>query len=256
MPIYTVANSCKFTIFIALMVLGFFLYITLLSAVHTAFHDRQGDFGSRHEEWKHTLTWVEKRNSLPNYFLRPKLYASSSKKWPPNEKYRNGVMVFVHNAKTGGSSMRRCIRSLRETWNKTTPTRLYSAISGNLRTFYRNMLNSSKIDYKNDMYWGDMSMGVCDYIDKPCSYFAILRNPYERAVGTYIMCRQQQGRHRAHLCQLEHANNMTVKQWSIYQESQFFDQLLVNPEILADHPKFNDLFQGELSKKKYDRLLG
>ncbi|XP_070563001.1 uncharacterized protein [Ptychodera flava] len=249
LPMYTLANSCKAIILIMSVALAFFTYVTFFSIIHSKLSKVNDDSRSPQDlPWKKDVPWIVKRNTLPNFFMRKRV--TDGHKWPPNDYYRSGVIVFVHNTKAGGAAMRQCLNHLRRPWNKTTPISLYSAISDELKSSYSELLNSSQMLHNNDMYWGDMAIGVCDYISKPCSYFTMFRNPYDRVVASYLMCRGRE--HKPHICKFKRADEMTIKEWALYQGSLTFDQLLLNPEFLANKSKYSQLLYGSLNATHHE----
>ncbi|PIK52749.1 hypothetical protein BSL78_10382 [Apostichopus japonicus] len=79
-------------------------------------------------------------------------------------------------------------------------------------------------------YMGGYSFGICDALHngRPCSYFTMVRNPYERIISCYFFCQRSS---KDQLCTALNAANVTLKEWALHQGSYFFNQILLHPHV-------------------------
>lgn len=115
------------------------------------------------------------RNFVPNVFLYP-LHALPLK---------STIVSFLHNPKSGGTSVKDCMLSLGKAMNKNEPVVVATSTVAEVR---ENLLNH--MTSPSDYYMGDAVLGICDYVEgRPCSYFTMVREPYERMVSHYYFCK-------------------------------------------------------------------
>ncbi|XP_077981975.1 uncharacterized protein LOC144436982 [Glandiceps talaboti] len=170
--------------------------------------------------------WLLKKNFLPNFYMRERNQVNTLE-WPPDNVYRNGTIVFVHNQKSGGSTIKKCLSTIMKMTNNPSPT---LAANPNALNFYTLMLTTGVNKDLARCYVGDSTFGICEFGSKPCSYFTVLRDPYERVISSHNMCRLLD----APQCIMRNATKLSIKQWAIHQGSFFFRQLLANPAFFTD----------------------
>ncbi|KAJ8030647.1 hypothetical protein HOLleu_27117 [Holothuria leucospilota] len=118
---------------------------------------------------------VHLRNYLPNAYLYPQLA----------KPYNTSVLTFLHNPKSGGTSVRDCMLGLYRAMEKDRPVVVATnTVSGEKEKLLNHVTQT------NDYYMGDAALGICDtFEDRPCSYFTVVREPYERMVSHYYFCK-------------------------------------------------------------------
>ncbi|XP_077984577.1 uncharacterized protein LOC144439176 [Glandiceps talaboti] len=158
--------------------------------------------------------WIERKQFTPNELVRRSLLST------PEEK-RNTTIVFVHNQKAGGSTIKTCLKQMVQ---EKTFARCYGVFDRNGPGNIMSETDSHRGHRK--CYVGESSFGICDDFDNPqCSYFAMLREPYDRIISCYEYCKTAIDP----LCDAGEATEMTLKEWAIQQGSYFFRQLLFRP---------------------------
>ncbi|XP_077999536.1 uncharacterized protein LOC144452334 [Glandiceps talaboti] len=185
--------------------------------------DKETVFGDLNYQWL-----MKGTNILPNYFTSRSYNSNIKTRQPPDHEYSNGTIVFVHNQKSGGSTIKNCLGKLiRANYNQS-PSLIGQK---NAIPYYTNM-NMGNIEVTKKAYVGDSTFGICDYSTRPCSYFTILRDPYERVISSYNLCIVTNS--KTEQCQIKNAADLSVKEWALHQGSWFFRQLLLNPDFLTE----------------------
>ncbi|KAJ8041768.1 hypothetical protein HOLleu_12673 [Holothuria leucospilota] len=117
--------------------------------------------------------------NLNNYLPNAYLYRHLAK------PYNTSILTFVHNPKSGGSSLKQCMLGLYRAMNKNKPVVVAMDTVGEEM---EKLLNH--VTPPNDYYMGDAALGICDSVDdRPCSYFTVVREPFERAISHYYFCK-------------------------------------------------------------------
>ncbi|XP_071839050.1 uncharacterized protein [Apostichopus japonicus] len=112
---------------------------------------------------------------LPNAYLYPNSSAP----------YRESILAFLHNPKSAGTSMKNCLLSITTELNKPTPTVLAVDTAHDVKVSRLNGFTAP-----SEYFMGEAVMGICDFVeDRPCSYFTVMREPYERIVSHYYFCK-------------------------------------------------------------------
>ena len=167
------------------------------------------------------ITDTEKcKNCLPNYFLKSHSGYKS--------KYQSGTAVLIHHQKSGGTTLRKCLKDLLGA-----PDRLDhmtgATFMGSMHTDYvllwiHVLSESTRNNYQ--YIEGPNVMGICDTVPntQPCSYYLLLRDPIDRAVSTYFYCKVERD---DQLCATDQtdASKVDIKTWVIHQRSFLFAQL-------------------------------
>ncbi|XP_063952222.1 uncharacterized protein LOC129257977 [Lytechinus pictus] len=166
---------------------------------------------------------VEKHRFLPNFFL-----LWDKEKSPTLSSYSEGNIIFLHHNKAGGISIRKCMQAVGPESGLNVSRNVFS---------YR--YTAREFDYwkhaartKQRMgLYGGYSFGVCDVITdgRPCSYFTMIRDPYDRAVSAYLYCSKNASKDQ--LCTALRASEVSVVDWAIHHGSFFFRQLVFNPAV-------------------------
>ncbi|XP_070558628.1 uncharacterized protein [Ptychodera flava] len=171
--------------------------------------------------------WLIRSNTLPNYFTRSKNRRYGERRLlDETYSYKNCTIAFVHNQKSGGTTTTSCFSNAIEEVGAMVPRLVANPNAGQI---FGSLLNGSD-KYKRTSYVGDSTFTVCDFVDRPCAYFTVIRDPLERAISSYNMClgsKQPQ-------CVMRDISKLSVKDWAIHQGSFFFRQLLANPEFFTN----------------------
>ncbi|XP_070558648.1 uncharacterized protein [Ptychodera flava] len=170
--------------------------------------------------------WLIKTNSLPNYFTRQTRQYGKPRQPDEAYSYKNCTIAFVHNQKSGGTTTKTCLSNSMEEVGEMVPRLIANPNAGQI---FGSFLNGSD-KYKRTSYAGDSAFSACDFVDRPCAYFTVIRDPLERAISSYNMClgsKQPQ-------CVMRDISQMSLNDWAIHQGSFFFRQLLANPEFFTD----------------------
>ncbi|KAJ8030646.1 hypothetical protein HOLleu_27116 [Holothuria leucospilota] len=151
------------------------------------------------------LPWSLKlKNYVPNAFAYPVTYSS----------IRNPILSFFHSPKSGGLTVRDCMLRLYRKLKKDEP--VMAAFFTVSETQEKLLNNVSKV---SDYYMGDSAMGICDHVgDRPCSYFTMWREPYERIISQYFWCRVGRGGQTP-------SCNTTLEKYTLVSCSLLFRQL-------------------------------
>ncbi|XP_072176009.1 uncharacterized protein [Diadema setosum] len=167
---------------------------------------------------------VVRRKYLPNYFLmwdRPQKTASVL-------SYRDGNMVFLHHNKAGGSSIRKCLREIGKESGLNVSSSVFSYRYAAQEFHYWKHAPRTR---KHVGLYGGYAFGVCDVLNdgRPCSYFTMIRDPYDRAISAYLYCSKNTSKDQ--LCTALKASEVSVVDWALHHGSFFFRQLLMNPAV-------------------------
>ncbi|XP_071852845.1 uncharacterized protein [Apostichopus japonicus] len=166
-------------------------------------------------------------NTLPNYFL-----CGIDRGLRPVD-YKEGVLAFLHHNKAAGSSIKICLTSMQRKGILTNHSLLIYS-SKVIST-----LKPSDI-VKHNAFAGGYSFGVCQLSPaKNCSYFTVLRDPYDRVISSYYYCRVQ---YWDQLCGPLRVGNFTLREWAIYQGSYFFYQLLMQRGYCRNNDVIHEIF--------------
>ncbi|XP_070570172.1 uncharacterized protein [Ptychodera flava] len=163
--------------------------------------------------------WLFKQNFLSNFYTK--------KGQTSVEQYVSGNIVFVHNQKSGGTTLKFCMENIAKQYHFDQPFVICDASSGD---YYEAMWNSpNRIFHK--LYAGGHTFGNCDVMPTECSYITVLKDPYERLISSYEYCKARNEYH----CRIKDANKVSLREWAIFQGSFFFRQLLYNPQYCTRH---------------------
>ncbi|XP_070558602.1 uncharacterized protein [Ptychodera flava] len=180
------------------------------------------------DEIRRLYPWMIRSNNLPNFFTRqfdPKV----GKQWPSDETYAYGncTIVFVHNQKSGGTTTKSCLNDLMKREGDPLPGPANNLNAGKV---YSTILKRGHFEVSRTSFMGDSTFSICEFAQRPCAYFTVMRDPLERVISSYNMCRAS----RQPQCVMRDIHNMTVNDWAVHQGSFFFHQLLVNPEFFTN----------------------
>lgn len=184
---------------------------------------RESYHGNNHSQVKdiHKLWPLEHGNCLSNFFYRE----DSHLELP---KYRSSNIVFLHHNKAGGSTIRSCVEEIAEGSQLQLGSLLVSF--KHVNTVYELLRKGEAKPNTRMGYMGGYSFGICDALHngRPCSYFTMVRNPYERVISCYFFCQRSS---KDQLCTALNAANVTLKEWALHQGSYFFNQILLHPHV-------------------------
>ncbi|XP_077978019.1 uncharacterized protein LOC144433574 [Glandiceps talaboti] len=174
------------------------------------------------EEILNKFPWIRRRRFTPNHFTSRR-YGNTS----PSRSYRNHSIVFLHNHKSGGTTMKICLQRIIQ-------AKSLAPYYGLWDTNVAKAIETARVlEKKSRLYVTPYAFGICDELDDPyCAYFTVLRDPYERVVSSYEYCKRS--RPDPH-CAASNARKLTLKEWAVHQGSYFFRQLQFNPsDICSD----------------------
>ncbi|KAL5013463.1 hypothetical protein ScPMuIL_007733 [Solemya velum] len=175
---------------------------------------------------KELLPWLPKNNTLPNYFFNNLVNHDS-------REYEKSNLVFLHHPRSAGTAVLDCLRNI---------------------SMENNLPMSPLMDVDNVVIWesgdgdaniyrefmkihrGRYSFGMCEKLKTPCSYFFMMRDPFERAVSSYYYCKSALG---DELCSAINANRVSLRKWILEQGSILFRQVLFSSKFCVDR---NDTF--------------
>ncbi|XP_054764397.2 uncharacterized protein LOC129271069 [Lytechinus pictus] len=157
---------------------------------------------------------TQHRKGLPNYYIHGTSLGLG-------EDYSKCNIAFVHLHKAGGTTTKAVLRNVR---NKAEmPAVKLNRTSTEVFAHYIKKGQTSK----PTVFMGGFSFGICDVLKgRPCTYMAVLRNPYDRIISAYYFCYNS----RYTLCGPVSSKDVSITTWAIHQGSHFFNQLLMLPD--------------------------
>ncbi|XP_002736970.1 uncharacterized protein LOC100369823 [Saccoglossus kowalevskii] len=192
---------------------------------HTQTHNPAPNMFFTEKIEKH-FPWIVRSHYLPNFFTKREISARS-----PSTSYQNATMVFVHNQKSGGSTLKVCMENIGAEQHYPGMSVVCDMNAGD---YYTGMANSGKRPLQK-FFAGGHTFKICDFAENPCTYVTVLRHPLDRIISSYEYCKKRNELH----CQIIDANNVTLNQWAIFQGSFFFRQLFYNFEVCTQ--KYDDI---------------
>lgn len=172
------------------------------------------------------LPWLPKNNTLPNYFFNGLVNNDSG-------KYEKSNLVFLHHPRAAGTTVLDCLRNI--SMENNLPMSPLMDVN-NLVIWVSGNGDSNMYREYMKIHRGRYSFGMCEKLKTPCSYFFMMRDPFERAVSSYYYCKRAIG---DELCGAINANRVTLRQWIIEQGSILLRQILFSSKFCADG---NDTF--------------
>ncbi|XP_070558883.1 uncharacterized protein [Ptychodera flava] len=194
--------------------------------------------------------WLKRKNFIPNYYTKREWVDSSTRSAKADSNF---TIVFVHNQKSGGTSVKECMDRI--TTNMSIPS--YLGIYDDIRPKRTVADVIERIELMAKTHTTNMPMffvsentfGLCDVLeDRPCSYFTLMRDPYERIVSSYQFCKYQLD---DPLCCATDARFLTVKDWALHQGSYFFRQLQFNTRGVCSQAAFRELIRPRMDRLSY-----
>ena len=183
------------------------------------------------------LRWPFRRNFRPNYFLTRN---SSSTASPRNRTSisDNDVVIYMHHNKAAGSTTKDCLGKVAFSTG-----RHLGPVQDSMGRLNVHNLIGRFPDFKHEhnLFMGGYAFGLCDELNTSCSYFTILREPYERTISSYSYCRRARS---DQLCAALSAGKVSLRDWALHQGSFLFRQLLFDPIFCRhfyDHTKYSNL---------------
>ncbi len=170
-----------------------------------------------------TIPWsIVRTHHLPNFYTQANVNDSMH--------YADSAVVYLHHNKAAGTTTKKCLTMIAPIAKR----KIGTVLSSQGRTLLERARNTKPDRLRSDIYMGGYAFGVCNYLTrhKHCSYFTILRDPYERLISSYSYCRRAR---RDQICSALGANDVSIKEWALHQGSFFFQQLLFDPTFCTTH---------------------
>ncbi|KAJ8041373.1 hypothetical protein HOLleu_12173 [Holothuria leucospilota] len=156
-------------------------------------------------------------NALPNPYVTGRNITDYSK----------SIMAFMHNPKSGGTTLKDCILTLTQELHQRRPILL--AGNDSRVEIQENILNGIINPEKYNFIMGGASLGICEsFSSRKCSYFTILREPYDRMISHYFFCKD--GGKSGAPCA-----NKSIEEFTLRVGSLFFSQLAVTVTCHCDN---------------------
>lgn len=139
--------------------------------------------------------------------------------------YQNSILTFLHNPKSGGTTLKECLISLSRFLRKDRPLLVTPATREETQTGFMNGVIRPE---DNDFMMGGASLGVCEsFSSRRCSYFTIVREPYDRVISHYFFCKN--GGESSISCE-----NKTIEDFAVEAGSIFFSQLAMTVDCKCE----------------------
>ncbi|XP_072029017.1 uncharacterized protein [Amphiura filiformis] len=181
--------------------------------------------------------WPIRRNFRPNFYLTnsSSLLNLSNRTSLAAE---NDVIIYMHHNKAAGSTTKDCIGKVAFSTG-----RHLGPVQDSMGRLNVHNLIGRFPDFKHEhnILMGGYAFGLCDEFNASCSYFTILREPYERTISSYSYCRRARS---DQLCSALNAGKVSLREWALHQGSFLFRQLLFDPIFCRhfyDHTAFSNL---------------
>ncbi|XP_077985127.1 uncharacterized protein LOC144439766 [Glandiceps talaboti] len=194
--------------------------------------------------------WLKRKNFVPNYYTKREWVDAASTSAKADSNF---TIVFVHNQKSGGTSVKECLDRITTNmslpnyvgiYDDIRPKRTISDMIGRLELMAK--VNAPKMPR---FLVSENTFGLCDVLeDRACSYFTLMRDPYERIVSSYQFCKYQLD---DPLCCATDARYMSVKEWALHQGSYFFRQLQFNTKELCSPEAYRELVRPRMDRVAY-----
>ncbi|XP_022088709.1 uncharacterized protein LOC110978211 [Acanthaster planci] len=208
--------------------------ISELSGVNSLGRLRQAKMAvKRHEE---PFPWPVRQNFIPNYFLNyDNASLSPAAEDKPMRFDSHSVLVYLHHNKAAGTTTKRCLSDIAGASLGRTVGPVLSS-EGRLAVEARFMRKRRfKMRSTPNVYFGGYSFGLCDRYKKPCAYFTVMRDPYERTLSSHSYCKHAR---QDQLCSAQVARRVSLHEWALHQGSFFFRQLLFQPVFCSDKTRW------------------
>lgn len=135
--------------------------------------------------------------------------------------------MYLHHHKAAGTSTKNCL----VTTAAANERKIGIMLSSHGRSILERSGHGIPHPLQADIFMGGYAFGICEGItDRPCSYFTILRDPYERLISSYSYCRRAR---TDQICSALGANDVSIAEWAQHQGSFFFQQLLFDPVVCS-----------------------
>ena len=167
------------------------------------------------------LPWSIRRiHHLPNFYTQ----ANDTK------PYRDSVIVYLHHNKAAGTTTKKCLSSIASSKKRKMGTLLSS--QGRM-VIERSKASPPQRFRSAQIFMGGYAFGICNQVtQKYCSYFTILRDPYERLISSYSYCKRAR---TDQICSALGANDVSITEWAQHQGSFLFQQLVFDPLFCTTH---------------------
>ncbi|XP_074656599.1 uncharacterized protein LOC141909849 [Tubulanus polymorphus] len=190
---------------------------------------------------KTRFSHIVAKNTLPNVFL----HQSGGRITTIGDK----PVVFLHHPRAAGHAIYSCLEDMARADGTLPMSRVFDAVgradwdaaTGQAHAAFRSRLR---------LHRGPYAFGICDddKVRATCSYFAMLRDPFDRAVSSYRYC---QGALGDEMCAAVNANRVTLREWIVQQGSVLLRQLVFSSDICRQGASLNVSSEHVINK---DRL--
>ncbi|KAJ8038625.1 hypothetical protein HOLleu_16095 [Holothuria leucospilota] len=155
-------------------------------------------------------------NALPNPYVTARNLTD----------YGKSIMAFMHNPKSGGTTLKDCLLRLTRELQLERPLLV---TPGNREETQRNIFNGIINPDKYNFMMGGASLGICEsFSSRKCSYFTIVREPYDRMISHYFFCKD--GGESSIPCE-----NKSIEEFTLTAGSIFFAQLALGVTCHCDN---------------------
>ncbi|KAJ8036222.1 hypothetical protein HOLleu_20136 [Holothuria leucospilota] len=143
------------------------------------------------------------------------------------EEFRDAVVNYMHVPKSGGTTMKECMKVIARRRHMTSPVLLHT--DSRVKET-ESILNEDESGIMRDipLFMGDYSFGFCDVIHekvgKNCSAFIMLREPFDRLVSHYFYCIKL----NQSVPGIPDCRTHPIKEWAMSTKSILWNQLFTD----------------------------
>ncbi|XP_070566391.1 uncharacterized protein [Ptychodera flava] len=183
--------------------------------------------------------WLNRKLFSPNYFMS----AGNSTDATVKPRIKDPTFIFVHNQKSGGTTLKKCIDRVTTEKKMAKYVGVYDRVVSQVIRKVNLQQNRSKF------YAGENTFEMCDEFNRwNCSYFTLIRDPYERLISCHEFCKHAL---KDPLCAASDARKLTLKEWALHQGSYFFRQLQFKPTYVCSGKIMRENIAPKIKRAKY-----
>ncbi|XP_070558880.1 uncharacterized protein [Ptychodera flava] len=184
--------------------------------------------------------WLNRKLFSPNYFMS----GGNSTKVAVKPRIKDPTYIFVHNQKSGGTTLKNCIDKV------TSKKKMAKYVGVWDEHVVSQVIREVNLKHaRSKFYASENTFGLCDEFNRRnCSYFTLIRDPYERLISCHEFCKRALG---DPLCAASDARKLTLKEWALHQGSYFFRQLQFKPTYVCSDKIMRENIAPKIKKAKY-----